>query len=77
MNAPDELVQAARGWVLDCMWKEDPADIDEMADTAILRGVNRHYEGGLEQCARDALLDDATVAWAATTAAEFAEGRTR
>jgi hypothetical protein len=72
-----ELVQAARGWVLDCMWKEDPADIEEMSDTAVLRGVNRHYEGGLAQCARDGLLDDEVVAWAAAFDAERAEGRAR
>jgi hypothetical protein len=77
MNAPDELVQNARDWVLDCMWKEDPADIEEMSDAEILDGVHRHYGGGLAQCARDGLLDDKTVEWAAAFADERAEGRAR
>jgi hypothetical protein len=76
-TAHDELVQAARGWALDCMWKEDPADIAEMSDTAILRGVNRHYAGGLAQCARDGLLSGEAVAWAADFDAKRAEGRAR
>lgn len=77
MSRQDELIAAARGWVLDCMWKEDPADIAEMSDTEILRGVNRHYDGGLAQCARDGLLNDDVVAWATTFDARRAEGRAR
>ncbi len=40
------LLQEARDWVSDCQWKEDPEDLDEYSDDDIIRGVNRHYDGG-------------------------------
>jgi hypothetical protein len=72
MSSHPEFVQAARDWVLDCSWKENPEDILEMSDTEILRGVERHYDGGLSQFARDGL--DAT--WEAE-AADVVEGWAR
>lgn len=53
-----KVVQAARDWALDCSWKEEPEEIEEMSDDEILRGVARHYDGGLAQFTRDARLDD-------------------
>lgn len=35
------------------MWREDPDDIADLSDEAILSAVGRHYAGGLEQLARD------------------------
>lgn len=52
----DQLVHEARGWVLDCAWREDPEDIETMSDERILAAADRHYVGGLTQLARDALL---------------------
>lgn len=52
-----EQVQAARDWVADCMWKEDPEDIAEYDDATIVRGVQRHYDGGWAQFLGDANLD--------------------
>lgn len=52
-----ELVAEARAWVSDCVWREDPEEIAEMSDEEILRGVDRAYEGGVAQLARDAFLE--------------------
>lgn len=52
------LITEARAWAQDCQWKEDPEELAAMSDGQILRGVDKHYDGGLRQLARDALLDD-------------------
>jgi hypothetical protein len=44
-----ELIAEAREWVADCMWVEDPEDLDDLTDDEIQRGVNRHYDGGWRQ----------------------------
>jgi hypothetical protein len=54
----EEFTRLAREWALECAWKEDPEDIAEMSDAEILRGVTRHYEGGLAQFAQDGLLKE-------------------
>lgn len=56
-----QLLAEARAWVTECAWIEDAEEIDEMSDAAILRGVQRHYAGGLRQLARDALIDAAII----------------
>lgn len=78
-TTPDSgsLISAARDWVLDCSWKEDPEDIAEMSDAEILRGVERHYDGGLAQLAQDGFLDDAYASWKAANDTSAEEGRTR
>lgn len=54
MSATPETIAAAREWVADCVWIEDPEDIEEMTDAQILAGVERHYDGGLAQFIADA-----------------------
>ena len=54
----EEFRTAARSWVLDCSWKEDPEEIEEMPDAEILRGIARHYDGGMAQFTRDAQLEE-------------------
>lgn len=60
-NGLPTLMEAARGWVADCEWKEtleygiDPAE--EFTDQEIVAGIDHHYDGGWEQFCRDALLD--------------------
>lgn len=49
---PDAIKQM-KDWALDCQWM-DQEDIEEMGDEEILRGVQRHYEGGIKQFLRDA-----------------------
>lgn len=53
-----ELVQEAREWVADCEWKEDPEDITEYADSEIVRGVERHYDGGWAAFVRNSGYDE-------------------
>ena len=48
-------VQTMRDWIADCTWGgEDQDELDELSDTAIIAGINRHYEGGVRQFLADA-----------------------
>ncbi len=51
------LLAEARAWVADCAWREDPDEIAEYSDQEIIRGVDRHYDGGIDGLARAALLE--------------------
>ena len=58
---PSPLMEAARGWVADCEWKEtleygiDPAE--DFTDQEIVAGIDHHYEGGWAQFCRDTRLE--------------------
>jgi hypothetical protein len=55
MNDPritPEVISAMREWVSDCSWGEGPEEIEEMSDTQIVRGVARHFDGGIEEFLR-------------------------
>jgi len=39
-------IQAMRDWLADCVW-QDADTIAELPNAAILRAVERHYDGGL------------------------------
>ena len=41
-----EVVRDMRDWAAECVWN-DSDDLDEMDDITVIRGVNRHYDGGL------------------------------
>ena len=44
-----------RDWLKDCVWADmDSADVNDLSDSAILRGINRHYDGGVDQFRADA-----------------------
>jgi len=46
-----EIVTQMREWCDECDWAEDEIDFydeKEYADIDILRGVNKHYEGGCQ-----------------------------
>jgi hypothetical protein len=49
MTLTDAQIAAAREWVKDCVWGdvEDEGDVDAMDAAMIVRGVARHYDGGL------------------------------
>lgn len=47
------LVKEARSWAEDCSWVEDSEEIKDMSDYRIVRGVDRHYDGGWEQFKKD------------------------
>jgi len=49
------LVAEARQWILDCEWADVDGDsVAELSAREVLRGVARHYEGGLAQFVQDA-----------------------
>jgi len=54
LQRPDAayIINEARGWVGDNSW-DDQDDIGSYSDFAILRGVERHYAGGLKQFLQD------------------------
>jgi hypothetical protein len=45
MNA--RQLAAAREWIADCQWREE-VDVNELSDRQVERGVQRHYEGGVD-----------------------------
>ncbi len=53
--ASESTVVAMRDWVKDCIWGdvEDASDVDLLSDSQIVRGVGRHYDGGVKQFVND------------------------
>ncbi|MBD2204951.1 peptide ABC transporter substrate-binding protein [Calothrix sp. FACHB-1219] len=44
---PEELIEA-RCWIKDCCWADLKADqVDELTSGEVLRGIRRHYDGGI------------------------------
>lgn len=43
---PEQLKQA-REWLADCVWGEGEIDFNELPDSTIVRGIARHWDGGL------------------------------
>ncbi|WP_028924966.1 hypothetical protein [Pseudonocardia acaciae] len=49
-----QLVAEARYWVEDCWpYHRDIEELEEMPDAMVLKGVDAHYEGGLDQFMAD------------------------
>ena len=48
-----EMLRAMREWAADCSWL-DADELDDYTDAQILRGVDRHYAGGVAQFCQDA-----------------------
>lgn len=38
---------AMKDWIADCVWLDED-ELDEWTDLEVIRGVHRHYEGGIE-----------------------------
>ena len=46
-SARSAIATEALAWLTDCMWADmDPEDFDDLTPSQIMRGVERHYEGG-------------------------------
>jgi hypothetical protein len=42
-----ELISAARSWIADCEWADTgPDDVAGLTDAEVVRGIQRHYQGG-------------------------------
>lgn len=53
-SIPLPLIQAAREWVRDCEWGDlKPRHVWQLTRPALVRGVNRHYDGGWEAFVAD------------------------
>jgi hypothetical protein len=48
-----EQIAAMREWVADCSWGDmDEESLAELTDEQIIRGVNKHYDGGIREFLR-------------------------
>lgn len=46
----EDLLTEMRGWVSDCVWADmDEEEIAELSRDQLLRGVEKHYVGGVRQ----------------------------
>jgi hypothetical protein len=46
--ADPAIVAVARGWIANCEWPDlDPEDIDELSAVRVIKGVRRHWAGGI------------------------------
>lgn len=52
MTAMNDPITAARGWLADREWADDP-DFGSLTPDQVRRAINRHYEGGWPQFLRD------------------------
>lgn len=50
------MVAEMRAWIADCSWRDEP-DVDALSDADVIAGVQRHYDGGIEQFRRDSAPD--------------------
>lgn len=51
-----QIIHEARNWALDNQWLDED-EIEDYDDYTILRGVDSHYAGGIEQLIRDSIPD--------------------
>jgi hypothetical protein len=50
-----ELIREARGWIADCQWGDiGPDDVADLSDDEVIAGVNKFFEGGWAEFARNA-----------------------
>lgn len=50
--SPEEL-KAAREWLADCVWLDvEPEEFASLPVRAIVRGIARHWDGGIEDFKR-------------------------
>lgn len=44
-----EELQYARDWISECSWEDlDCEDIDELSDSEVVQGIEKHFCGGLK-----------------------------
>lgn len=50
--SPEEL-KAAREWLAECVWPDvEPEEFATLPELAIVRGIARHWDGGIEDFKR-------------------------
>jgi hypothetical protein len=49
-----QLIIEARSWIRDCSWRDRLEELENLTDEEVIRGINRHYDGGwiqfIENC---------------------------
>lgn len=49
-----KTIQQMKDWLSECQWADvEPEEFDAMADDLVIRGVERHYVGGVTQFLKD------------------------
>lgn len=49
MRITKDTIAEMREWAMECEWVEDADEIAAMNDDVIVRGIARHYDGGVAQ----------------------------
>ena len=54
MEFTKEQLTAMREWLADCQWGDlESEDLEQLTDDEVVKGVKRHYSGGLVQFVSD------------------------
>jgi hypothetical protein len=54
MMLTQEEIEEARRWFDDCQWL-DLIDFDDLSNEEIEQGIDKHFDGGIEQFKRNCL----------------------
>jgi hypothetical protein len=41
-----QIIIEARLWISDCIWRDKLEELENLTDEEVIRGINRHYDGG-------------------------------
>ena len=48
-----EIIKTMRDWISDCSWLDlDGSEVDSLSDEEVLRGVQKHFDGGIKEFIR-------------------------
>ena len=57
MELSKEDLKAAREWIIECLgtWRdiESEEDVEELSDAQVIKGIEKHYNGGIQQFIQD------------------------
>jgi hypothetical protein len=53
LSKREKQVAEARLWIGECRWQDEPEALAELTDTEVIRGIDRHYQGGWSGFCRD------------------------
>jgi hypothetical protein len=57
MMLTQKEIEEAKAWILDCQWLDihSEDDLDDLSNEEIEQGIDKHFDGGLEQFKRNCL----------------------
>ncbi|MFM7440361.1 MAG: hypothetical protein ACKO2V_17485 [Snowella sp.] len=57
MMLTQEEIEEAKAWILDCQWLDihSEDDLDDLSNEEIEKGIDKHFDGGIEQFKRNCL----------------------